>query len=75
MHFLDKYIILSSAIQITDFPSVVGTLWEVDELDGAKVAGEVYAKMLKGLAGLDVQRPAEGLHEAVRRLRNRTKFL
>ena len=69
---LDESINLSSAIQLAGFPSVVGTLWEVEEHIASEVAEEVYAKMLQGVSGLNIERSAESLHEAVRALRERT---
>ena len=70
---LDESINLSSAIQLAGFPSVVGTLWEVEEDIAAEVAEEVYSKMLQGASGLNIERSAESLHEAVRALRERTR--
>jgi len=70
---LDESINLSSAIQLAGFPSVVGTLWEIDEVNAAEVAVDVYADMLQGGDGLDFERSAESLHKAVRGLRERSR--
>jgi CHAT domain-containing protein len=70
---LDESISLSSAIQLSGYPSVVGSLWQVDDNHSAKVARDVYAWIL-GDGRLDVQRSAEGLHKAVHGLRDRMRF-
>ena len=70
---LDESINLSSAIQLAGFPSVVGTLWQIDEVNAAEVAVDVYTNMLQGGDGLDFERSAESLHKAVRALRERSR--
>jgi CHAT domain-containing protein len=72
-HLLDESISLSSAIQLSGYPSVVGSLWQVIDRHSAEVAKDVYAWILEG-GELEVQRSAEALHKAVRALRNRTRF-
>jgi CHAT domain-containing protein len=72
---LDESISLSSAIQLSGYPSVVGSLWQVNDTHSAELARDVYAWILKGKGGLDVRRSAEGLHKAVRGLRDRTRFM
>ena len=39
---LDESISLSSAIQLSGYPSVVGSLWEVQHEHSSKVARDVY---------------------------------
>jgi len=68
---LDESISLSSAIQLSGYPSVVSSLWQVRDSDSAEVAREVYSWILND--GLDAQRSAEGLHKAVRDLRNKMR--
>ena len=65
---LDESIHLASAIQLAGYPSVVGTLWQVSDYYSAQIARDVYKWMSKG-GKLDTERSAEGLHRAVRRLR------
>ena len=66
---LDESISLSSAIQLSGYPSVVGSLWQVTDSHSAEVAKDVYAWILEGGSGLDTQRSGEGLHRAIRTLR------
>ena len=70
---LDESISLSSAIQLSGYPSVVGSLWQVIDSHSAEVARDVYEWILKE-GELDVRRSAEGLHKAVRDLRDRTRI-
>jgi tetratricopeptide (TPR) repeat protein len=70
---LDESITLSSAIQLCGYPSVVGSLWQVMDNRSAEIAKDVYEWILQeGI--FDVRRSAEGLHNAVRDLRDRTRF-
>jgi CHAT domain-containing protein len=63
---------LSSAVQLAGYSSVVGTLWQVSDQSSAEVATDVYAWMLRG-DKLEPERAAEGLHLAIRSLRERTR--
>jgi tetratricopeptide (TPR) repeat protein len=71
---LDKSINLSSAIQLSGYPSVVGSLWQVIESDSVKIAKDAYAWILEG-GELDTQRSGEGLHQSVRTLREKTRSM
>lgn len=71
-NLLDESISLSSAIQLSGYPSVVSTLWQVADRSSAEVARDVYSWILDGRDKLDIDRSAEGLHWAVRALRDRT---
>ena len=70
---LDESINLSAAIQLAGYPSVVGTLWHVADDQSVDIAKDVYAWMLEGGAKLDTTRSAEGLHRAVRALKDKTR--
>ena len=72
INLLDESINLSSAILLSGYPSVVGTLWKVTDEHASEVANDVYSWMLAGGNQLDVQRSAEGLSCAVRALKTRT---
>lgn len=72
IRLLDESINLSSAIQLSGYPSVVGTLWHVGDRDSAEVARSIYEWILKD-GKLDVRRSAEGLHKVIKTLRNRTR--
>ncbi len=67
----DEAVHLVSAFQMAGFPHVVGSLWQVDDTIGARVAQQVYAALGGGGAGgrLDVAGTASALHAAVRALR------
>ena len=72
VRLLDESIHLSAAIQLAGYTSVVGTLWSVEDQSSADIAKGVYAYMLNG-GKLDPQRSAQGLHRAVRALRDSTR--
>ena len=72
---MDESISLSSAIQLSGYPSVVGSLWQLADNRSAEVAREVYKWIIQGEGELDVRRSAEGLHRAVCDLRDRTRFM
>ena len=69
---LSESINLSSAIQLSGYPSVVGTLWQVEDNHSAEIAKDVYQQMLVGNK-LDTLRSAESLHHAVRQLRDKIR--
>ena len=69
---LDESINLCSAIQLTGYPSVVGTLWQATDRHSAEVARDVYSWMSQGGDTLDSGRSAEGLHRAIGILRDKT---
>lgn len=70
---LDESIHLSGACQIAGYPYVVGSLWQINDEHSADVAKTVYRFMLKENAGINSSKAAEGLHWAVRKLRDETR--
>ena len=70
---LDESISLTSAVQLSGYPSVVGTLWQVGDNYSAEVARDIYKWNLEGNGGFAARRSAEGLHNAVRNLRDKTR--
>lgn len=66
----DESINLSSAIQLSGYPFVIGSLWQVNDKYSAEVAFDVYGWMLEG-GKLDTRRSAEGLYRGMRALRER----
>lgn len=72
---IDESITLSAAIHLAGFPSVIGTLWPVLDKESAEVSIDVYKWMLQNGAKLDVERSAEGLHRAVRALKEKTQIV
>jgi CHAT domain-containing protein len=65
----DEAVHLVSAFQMAGFPHVVGSLWHVDDVIGARCAREMYAA-LHADDRLDVTHTARALHTAVRSLRS-----
>lgn len=75
-HFrlLDESIHLAAACQQAGFPSVIGSLWRVDDSHSSRVARDVYKMMYTGMGNtIDTTCSAEALHLAVRKLRNETQ--
>ena len=68
---LDESINLTSAIQLSGYPAVVGSLWQVTDDHSVEVAKEVYKWSLEETE-FDVRRTAEGLHKATWNLREKT---
>jgi CHAT domain len=66
---LDESINLVSAIQLAGYPSVVGTLWE----ESGRIAQGVYSWMVRDGRKFRFESAAEGLHRAVRELREETR--
>lgn len=65
----DEYINLTSAVQLAGYPSVIGALWQVGDAHSSDVETSVYKWMLNSNV-FDTQKAAEGLHRAVRFLRD-----
>jgi CHAT domain len=74
LRLLSESINLSSATGLAGYPSVIGTLWKVGAMDSAEIAKDVYEGMLEGNK-LEHERYAKSLHDAVRKLRDRTRIL
>jgi CHAT domain len=69
---MDESITLSSAIQLSGYPSVVGSLWQIRDSDSAEVARSIYEWILCRDGKFDAFRSAGGLHRAVTALRDTT---
>ncbi|KAJ6591846.1 CHAT domain-containing protein [Mycena vulgaris] len=68
----DEVIHLAAALQFAGFRSVVGTLWEMADLDGPFVAREFYGHLFRdGAEGVDFRDAAVALHGAMRALRKK----
>jgi tetratricopeptide (TPR) repeat protein len=61
---LDESLHLSLAVQLAGFPSVVGTLWEVNELAAVEVAEKIYEMMMEE-GVVNNTKGAVALHAAV----------
>lgn len=70
---LDEAIHLTGACQLAGFPSVVGTLWQINDKHSANVAADVYSLLSANGNTVDVGHVAEALHQAVRALRAKTQ--
>ncbi|MET8828482.1 CHAT domain-containing protein, partial [Streptomyces sp. NPDC004608] len=65
----DEAVHIVSAFQMAGFPHVVGSLWHLDDVIGAEVAGRVYTALTRPDGTLDTARTARALHRAVHVLR------
>lgn len=62
----DESVHIASAFQMAGFPHVVGSLWQVDDTVGARVARRLYEQLAPGEGGpLSVDGTARALHRAV----------
>ncbi|MFE1585049.1 CHAT domain-containing protein [Streptomyces sp. NPDC058737] len=67
----DEAIHLASAFQLAGFPSVVGTLWSIDDRTSVSVADAFYAHLRTDGGLHDTARAAYALHAAVKTVRDR----
>ncbi len=74
VHLLDDSINLSAAMQLAGHPSVVGALWQVINKTAAEVAEHVYSWVLRDGDYLQIQQSAEGLHHAIRAVREQSRI-
>jgi hypothetical protein len=74
LSLLDEGRHIASSIQQARYPSVVGTLWSVRDQNSCNIAKFVYSWMLSHGSGarLYTEKSAEGLHHAIRRVREET---
>jgi CHAT domain-containing protein len=70
---LDEGLHLTGACQLAGFQSVVGSLGQVRDDHSPNVAMDVYRKISANGDTLDVSRTAEGLHFAIRALKEATE--
>ncbi|QHY97118.1 CHAT domain protein [Streptomyces sp. S4.7] len=62
----DGSVHLASAFQMAGFPHVVGSLWQVDDTVGARIARGLYERLAPDEGGpLSVEGTARALHRAV----------
>ncbi|WP_329077031.1 CHAT domain-containing protein [Streptomyces niveus] len=60
----DESVHIASAFQMAGFPHVVGSLWQVDDTVGTRIARRVYEQLDTG-AALSTEATARALHRAV----------
>ncbi|EIN04163.1 hypothetical protein PUNSTDRAFT_76828, partial [Punctularia strigosozonata HHB-11173 SS5] len=66
----DEGLHLAAAMMFVGFPSVIGTMWPMNDEDGPVVAETVYKAMFKDGSGtIDYDAIPRALHTAARRLR------
>lgn len=65
----DEVITLAAALNYTGYRHVVATLWSVDPAIAANMTASVYAELITD-SGLDPEKSALALHQAVRTLRD-----
>jgi tetratricopeptide (TPR) repeat protein len=70
---LEESMHLAGACYMAGFTDIVGTLWHIYDTQSANIAVEVYSFMLDHEGRLDLVKSAEGLHHALRRLRDQTR--
>lgn len=70
---LDEAIHMASACQLAGFPTVIGTLWQVQDAYAPTVAEYLYRTIIVGNGTLDISKAAEGLHFAVRKIREESR--
>ncbi|KAF8992887.1 CHAT domain-containing protein [Cyathus striatus] len=67
----DEMIHLAAAMQFIGFRSVVGTLWDMTDVDGPVITEAFYKSMLKdGWGGADFRNSAVALNEVTRKMRD-----
>ncbi|KAH9210923.1 hypothetical protein DL95DRAFT_307074 [Leptodontidium sp. 2 PMI_412] len=64
---------LTGAFQMAGFPQTIGTLWQVDDERSGVVSQVVWDTMLNPDGTVHFDKAAEGLHHAVRALRDQTR--
>jgi CHAT domain-containing protein len=75
LDLLDEGIHLTGAFQMAGFPQAIGTLWQVDDERSGVVSQMVWDSMLNSDGTVDFRKAAEGLHHAIRTLREQTKWV
>ena len=75
LDLLDEGIHLTGAFQMAGFPQAIGTLWQVDDERSGVVSQIVWDSMLSPDGTVDFRNAAEGLHHAIRTLREQTKWV
>ena len=73
LELLDEAIHMAGACQLAGFPTVIGTLWQVQDQYSPTVSEYLYRAMLNENGTLDIRKAAEGLHFAVRSVRENSR--
>ena len=70
---LDEPVHMTIACQLAGFPTVIGTMWQVDDEKCVKVSEYFYRVLLTEDGFLDFQKVAQAIHFAANELRNEDK--
>ena len=65
----DEAIHMAGAFQLAGVSQVVGTLWHIDDYAAVGISRECYQTLLTKSGQIDLKLVAQGLHRAVRRVR------
>ncbi|KAF8598996.1 TPR-like protein, partial [Ceratobasidium sp. AG-I] len=68
----DESIHLAAGMLVAGYPSVIATMWSIDDLDAPVVADHVYGQLIDG-GKMDWSRAARALHVAVGVLREKVE--
>ena len=69
LDLLDEGVHMAGACQLAGFPTVIGTLWHIEDAQSASIAESGYRAMLTEQGNLESQKSARCLHMAIRRIR------
>jgi CHAT domain-containing protein len=72
LDLIDEGIHLAGALQLAGYPQVVATLWSVADAPSKRVSELVYTSVVE--EGLGALKVAEALNNAVRRLRDESRY-
>jgi tetratricopeptide (TPR) repeat protein len=75
LDLLDEGIHLTGAFQMAGFPQTIGTLWQVEDERSVQISKMVWENMLSDGGVVNVEKAPVGLHHAVRRLREQTRWV
>ena len=71
---IDEALHMAGACQLAGFPTVVGTLWQISDINSATVSEMLYGAMLMN-GKIETGHAAKGLHFAIRKIRDKTKVV
>ena len=69
LKLLNESIHLTGAFQLAGFPSVIGTLWQINDKRSIEVANYLYQALITEDGGFDFERACSGLHFGIRSVR------
>jgi hypothetical protein len=69
LKLLNESIHLTGAFQLAGFPSVIGTLWQINDKRSAEIAKHVYSALITEDGNFDFRNACSGLHFGIRKVR------